>query len=102
MIMMCSSSESVSLAQKIHQIQGETSAKLPEFETVGFCIDVYYQCTKSIWWARLEVYYQIIVSEDQGNSGIGFRMPWLFLMAQEKSHPRVETLKCLSTPNYPV
>lgn len=38
MIMTCSSSESESLEQKSRQIEGETSAKLPESEIVGFCI----------------------------------------------------------------
>lgn len=99
-IVTCSSSESGSLAQKSHEVEGETCAKLPESETVGFCIYVYY--TKSILWVRLDVYYQIIISEDQGNTGIEFRIPWLFLMGQEKAYPQVETLKCLSIPNYTV
>lgn len=101
-IVTCSSTESGSLAQKSHEIEGETSAKSPESEIVGFWIYVHYHCTKSILWARLEVYYQIIISEDQGNSGIAFRIPWLFLMGQEKSYLQVEALKCLSIPNYTV
>lgn len=102
MIMTCSSSKSGSLAQKSHQIEDETSAKLPESEIVGFCIHVYYHCTKSILWARLEVYHQGIISQDQGNSGMANRIPWLLLMGQQKSYPQVETLKCLSIPNYTV
>lgn len=40
----------------------------------------------------------IIITADQGNSGVKVKMPWLYLMHQDKSDSKVETLKCLKHP----
>lgn len=39
----------------------------------------------------------IIMAEDQGN-GVKFKIPWLFLMHQDKFDSKVGTLKCLKHP----
>lgn len=44
-----------------------------------------------------ELHYYITMPEDQGNS-VKFKIPWHFLMRQDKFDSEVETLKCLKYP----
>lgn len=38
-----------------------------------------------------ELHCYIIMPEDQGNSGVKFKVPWLLLMCQQKSESKLET-----------